>query len=63
MKKELGKWMMDIAKYIVTAVLLATVFSDITERLIVYLTATLSIVISLGCGLWLLREQKQEEKK
>lgn len=63
MKKEFGKWMMDIAKYIVTAVLLATVFSEISDRLTVYLTSVLSVVISLGCGLWLLREQKQEEKK
>ena len=36
MRKELGKWLMDIAKYLVTAVLLASVFSDITERWIVY---------------------------
>ena len=63
MKKEFGKWMMDIAKYIVTAVLLATVFSEISDRLTVYLTSVLSVVISLGCGLWLLREQKKEEKK
>ena len=40
MKKEFGKWMMDIAKYIVTAVLLATVFSEISDRLTVYLGFT-----------------------
>ena len=28
MKKELGKWLMDIAKYIVTALLLSSVFGD-----------------------------------
>lgn len=29
MKHEFGKWLMDVAKYLVTAVLLASVFSDI----------------------------------
>lgn len=32
MRKELGKWLLDIAKYLVTAVLLASVFSDIEEK-------------------------------
>lgn len=28
MKKELGKWLMDIAKYIITALLLSSVSGD-----------------------------------
>ena len=29
MKKEFGKWLMDIAKYVATAVLLSSFFADI----------------------------------
>ena len=31
MRKELGKWLMDIAKYMTTAILLSSVFSGIEE--------------------------------
>ena len=63
MKKEFGKWIMDVAKYITTAVLLATVFNDISNRLTIYYTATFTIILMVGGGLWLLRDQKKEDKK
>jgi hypothetical protein len=31
MQKELGKWLMDIAKYITTAVLLSSIFGEVTS--------------------------------
>ena len=37
MRKELGKWLLDIAKYLVTAVLLDSVFCDIEEKWAVYI--------------------------
>lgn len=61
MKHEFGKWLMDIAKYLVTAVLLASVFSDIQERWIVYILVSCAIVLTLGWGLWLLRDKKGKE--
>ena len=60
MKKELGKWLMDIAKYLVTAVLLASVFIDITEKWIVYVVVSIAIVITLGGGLILLQDKKKK---
>ena len=63
MKHELGKWLMDIAKYLATAVLLASVFSDIQKRWIVYLLVSIAIVLTLGWGLWLLRDKKEKEVK
>ena len=36
-KKEFGKWLMDIAKYMVTALLLSTIFSDMQEPIIIYM--------------------------
>ena len=32
MKKEFGKWLMDIAKYITTAVILSSMIGDIREK-------------------------------
>ena len=54
---------MDVAKYITTAVLLATVFNDISDRLTIYYTATFTIILMVGAGLWLLQDQKKEDKK
>ena len=32
MRLELGRWLMDIAKYITTAVILTSVFADLNQR-------------------------------
>jgi hypothetical protein len=52
---------MDIAKYLTTAVLLASVFSDLDEKWIIYVIVTISIALSLGIGLWLLKEPNKKE--
>ena len=53
MKKELGKWLMDIAKYITTAVILTSIFGDIEERWLVYTGGTITIIVVLSWGLFL----------
>lgn len=67
MKKELGKWLMDIAKYITTAVILTSVFGDIKDRTILYIITFIAVSCSLGWGLWLVsdsstKKQKKEDK-
>ena len=47
MKKEFGKWLMDIAKYMVTALLLSSVFGNTSA-------------ITLSVGLWFLKDKKEE---
>jgi hypothetical protein len=56
MKKEFGKWLMDIAKYMVTALLLSTIFADMQEPIIIYMVIILSIVI-LVSGLILISDE------
>lgn len=51
---------MDIAKYLVTAVLLASVFSDITEKWIVYVVVSIAIIITLGFGLYFIQDKKKK---
>jgi len=60
MRKELGKWLMDIAKYIVTALLLSSTFGDMTNPLIVACVVVASAA-TLGAGLWLVRNTNRKE--
>jgi hypothetical protein len=61
MKKELGKWLMDIAKYITTAVVLSSIFGDVQEKWVIYVGGSFAIVVTLLAGLWLVREEKKGE--
>ena len=60
MRKELGKWLMDIAKYITTAVVLSSIFGDVQEKWVIYTGGSLAIVVTLLAGLWLVREEKKK---
>ena len=60
MKKEFGKWLMDIAKYMVTALLLSTIFSDMQEPIIIYMVVILSIVV-LVIGLSLVSDTEDNK--
>lgn len=60
MKKEFGKWLLDIAKYMVTGLLLSTIFADMQEPIIVYMVALLSLVL-LITGLGVIYHSEQEE--
>ena len=62
MKKEFGKWLMDIAKYIATAVILTSVFGGIKETWVIYVGGMSAIAVTLIGGLWLLRDKKEGEK-
>ncbi len=59
MRKELGKWLMDIAKYITTAVVLTSIFGDVEQKWIIYIGGSLTIVITLLAGLWLVKDKKK----
>ena len=59
MKKELGKWLMDIAKYITTAVVLTSIFGDVQERWIIYVGGSLAVIVTLLAGLGLVKEKKK----
>ena len=62
MEKEFGKWLMDIAKYMVTALLLSTIFADMNEPIIIYMVVILSVIV-LSFGLYWVNKGEQNEKK
>ena len=58
---EFGKWLMDVAKYILTALLLATFLGDMNSA-----GTIASIVLMLGMlgiGLWLVKKSSNNNKK
>ena len=62
MKKEIGKWLMDIAKYLATAVLITSIIGDFEQKWAMYLIATFTFVLSLGFGLLLISEKQSKLK-
>ena len=54
MKKEFGKWLMDVAKYLATAVLISSVFNDLGESAAIYRVGGLTMAMLLGLGLSLI---------
>ena len=53
---------MDIAKYMVTAWLLSTVFAEMNDPIILYVVVFLTMIV-LGYGLYWVNEGKKEELK
>jgi len=60
-RKELGKWIMDIAKYLATAVLISSLFRDIHEKSTIIMFGVPSFMFILGVGLLLLKEPKNKK--
>lgn len=60
MKKEFGKWLMDVAKYMVTALLLSSIFGDMSNPLVL-VSVVMATASTLGAGLWLVRNERDKE--
>lgn len=61
MRKELGKFLLDVAKLVIGGVLLAAIMDDVTNRWGIYsfgILATLALVLT---GLYLINNKENEE--
>ena len=63
MKKEFGKWLLDVAKYVATVVILSTIFSDIQEKSSIYIVGIICVGLALLWGLYLVKEPENKSKK
>lgn len=64
MRKELGKWLMDIAKYVLTAVVVMSLVSDLGDsRWLIYVFGMLTTVVCLFGGLILIKERKTKTEE
>ena len=64
MKKEFGKWFLDLAKYILTAIALTTLFRGMEETRLVWTTfAAFSVCVLFGYLLLRQSDMDQEQAK
>ena len=60
MRKKFGDWLLDIAKYMATAILLTSIFSDM-QNIWTYVIVAITVVATLLLGLWLTRDKTNEK--
>ena len=62
MRRKFGDWLLDIAKYMATAILLTSIFDDIRQSWVGYVAVSVSILLSLIIGLILTKDAEKEGK-
>ena len=62
-KDKFANWLLDIAKYITTAVIISSIFDGIEDKLYLLIVAIAVVGASLGWGLLLIQEDEPKEKK
>jgi hypothetical protein len=58
MRKEVGKWFMDIAKYVATAVLISSFLGGFEQKWVMYLIGLTTIVFTFLLGLYFINDKK-----
>ena len=57
-KDKLADFMIDVAKYVFTGVVITSLFNDVTDKTMLYVTGMFIVVVSLGSGLILTEKKK-----
>lgn len=63
MLKELGKFLLDVAKLIIGGVILATIMNDVTSRWLIYMIGGVAIFTLITIGLQLIKINNKEEEQ
>jgi len=56
MKKEIGKWLMDVAKYVATAVIISSFLGSFEQKWAVYVVGTSIVVVGFSLGVYFIKE-------
>lgn len=56
-REEIGKWLMDVAKYVATAVLITSFLGEFEEKWLVYTIGILTVILCFFGGLWFIRRR------
>ena len=62
MRKEIGKWFMDIAKYVATAVLISSFLGGFEQKWVMYLIGIVTVISTFCAGLLFIKEKKVIDK-
>ena len=57
-KENLGKYLIDISKYVVTGVIIASTFKDLDDKYLVYILSAIVALFALIVGLVLTNKKK-----
>jgi hypothetical protein len=59
--ENLGKYLLDISKYVTTGVVISSLFKDVSDSSTIYITGTIVAVSTLIVGLVLTNKKKKKE--
>ena len=57
-RENLGKYLIDISKYVVTGVIIASIFKDLDDKYLVYILSAVVALVALIVGLILTNKKK-----
>ena len=60
MRKEIGKWFMDVAKYVATAVLISSFLGGFEQKWVMYSIGVITVVLSLFLGLYFVNDKNKK---
>jgi hypothetical protein len=58
-KENLGKYLLDISKYVVTGVMITSLFKDLDDKIIIYICSFVISISALIVGLVLTNKKKK----
>jgi uncharacterized membrane protein len=61
-RKELGKLLVDIAKYVITAIIVSSFFKSFGDTWIIYVFGGLTAAVLLIAGFWYLNQSNKKDK-
>jgi len=60
MRKEIGKWFMDIAKYVATAILISSFLGSFEHKWAVYSVGAVIVTVGFLLGLYFINDKKDK---
>ena len=59
-QEKFADFLIDVAKYVFTGVIITSLFNDVTDKTMLYLTGMFIVVVSLALGLRLTNKRKDK---
>ena len=60
-KENLGKYLLDVSKYVLTGVVISSLFQNMSDYYVIYILGVITVLTTLIAGL-ILTNKKQEEE-